>query len=244
MSATSTRAGLTLLVLGAAAYWLMRARSDTAASWGEWPIIDVGALMGAGQSYQAAPDDSESVAGLAEGEGGALATVADYLLPVAYRVGAQFGGNYMRTSLAGIAEIARHEGFKPYMYNDQAGYPTIGYGHKVKPGESFTRISEAEARALLIQDVGTAEDAVNAAVTVSLNQAQFDALVSLVYNIGVGAFRTSTLLRKLNAGDYASAQQQFLAWRKVRIGGTLTDSAGLINRRTAEAALFGSGGYA
>jgi lysozyme len=111
--------------------------------------------------------------------------------------------------------------------------PTIGYGSTrgVTMGDTCT---ESEALQMLKEDVSEAEGCVSMAVDVDLTQHQFDALVSLVFNIGCGAFRGSTLLKLLNAGDYAAAQQQFGRWNK-QAGKVLN---GLTRRREAEAALF------
>jgi lysozyme len=147
-------------------------------------------------------------------------------------------------SVEGLNAIKKHEGLVLSVYRDQAGLPTIGYGHLIKPGESFGPITEAEASALLMRDVQVAIDAVNGVVTVPLSQSEFDALVSLAYNIGGGAFASSTLVRKLNAGDRAGATAEFVRWNKVRQGGALVDSAGLTNRRLAEARIFSGGAYA
>lgn len=176
-----------------------------------------------------------------EYEPGALDQVGDVFLPVAYRVeNLAFGlwGNRMMLSLAGLAHLKQWEGLKLNPYKDAAGLWTIGYGHLLKPGEWWDSITEAQASSLLAQDVGTAEDAVNSLVKVKLAQTQFDALVSFVYNVGVGAFRRSTLLKLLNAGDYAGAAAQLPAWRKA--GGQVIQ--GLVNRRNAELALFNAGG--
>lgn len=163
-----------------------------------------------------------------------------YLLPAAYTVGSYFGSG-MRISIQGVTAIAQHEALRTAVYYDQAGHATIGYGHKIKPGESFISISADDALTILAADVGVAEDAVNALVRVGLSQSQFDALVSLVFNIGSGNFRSSTLLRRLNGGDYAGALAQFGVWNKVRSGGGLVVSNGLVSRRAAEAALFAAG---
>lgn len=96
--------------------------------------------------------------------------------------------------------------------------------------------TESEALQMLKEDCSEAEGCVSMAVDVELSQAQFDALVSLVFNIGCGAFRGSTLLKLLNAGDYAAAQQQFGRWNK-QAGKVLN---GLTRRRKAEAELFGA----
>lgn len=164
----------------------------------------------------------------------------NFFLQTSYRVENIFmnaAGSRMQTSLAGLDLITREEGFSATPYQDVGGYWTIGYGHKIKPGESFASIDEATARTLLAGDLSTAEDAVNSLVTVPLTQPQFDALVDLVYNIGAGAFRRSTLLAKLNQGDYAGAQAQFAVWRIS--GGKIVDD--LVRRRATEAQLFASG---
>lgn len=140
-----------------------------------------------------------------------------------------------------IAEkfIANREGFSAVPYKDQAGLWTIGYGHKIKPGEHFPNpITQQEGLQLLQQDMADAMQAVKDNVHVPLNQNQHAALVSLAYNIGGENFAASTLVRLLNAGDFAGAAAQFPAWDKEHINGVLTTSAGLLNRRQAEAALF------
>jgi lysozyme len=179
--------------------------------------------------------------------------VLDAVLPVYY--GAEnfiysATGDRMEVSAAGLARLLQHEGVGPgsvkgvrhVPYQDQAGLWTIGYGHLIKAGESFVEISEAEAVALRQADQKIAEDAVNSAVTVPLTQPMFDALVSFAFNVGVGAFRGSTLLRELNSGDYAGARARFAEWNKVTVRGVKVVSNGLIARRELEADLFVSGG--
>ena len=111
--------------------------------------------------------------------------------------------------------------------------PTIGYGHTrdVSMGDTCT---QEQADAWFLEDVAWAEECVSEAVNVPLTQEQFDACVSLCFNIGANAFKTSTLVRKLNAGDMAGASLQFLRWDKQR-GKVL---AGLTRRRMAEVRLF------
>lgn len=143
----------------------------------------------------------------------------------------------MKTSISGAAFVAAEEGWVPTRYLDFAGVPTIGYGHAIQPGETFPdRLSKAQGLELLRRDLGTAEAAINDAVKVALNQAQFDALVALTFNIGTGAFRSSTLLKKLNAGDYAGASEEFARWR-IADGKV---SAVLVGRRKRERAMFDS----
>ncbi len=104
-------------------------------------------------------------------------------------------------------------------------------GVKVKQGDTCT---PEQAKVYFKHDLAKFEKTVNEAVTVPLNQNQFDALVSLTYNIGSGAFKNSTLLKLLNKGDYQGAADQFLAWKKA--GGKVMK--GLVRRREAERALF------
>jgi lysozyme len=150
----------------------------------------------------------------------------------------------MSLSAGGLESIARIERFEPNIYRDQAGYDTIGYGHKLLPSELQqyqNGITEADARQLLAQDVGVAERAVNRLVSVPLTQNQFDALVSFTYNAGVGAFTNSTLLSQLNSGNYDGAAGQFGRWNKITIGGQKVESRGLTNRRITEQCMFTGG---
>lgn len=139
----------------------------------------------------------------------------------------------MKTSDTGLALIKRFEGLRLKAYRCPAGILTIGYGttRGVKTGQTIT---EARADELLREDVQAFEQAVTETVTVPLTQGQFDALVSLTYNIGPGAFRASTLLRLLNRGEYAQAAAQFDRWN--RGGGKVLP--GLVKRRAAERRLF------
>lgn len=135
--------------------------------------------------------------------------------------------------------ICRFEGFSARPYLCPAGVPTIGYGStRYADGRRVTRldraITEPEARRLLAATLQQFEQGVHAAVRVTLSQHQFDALVSFAYNVGLEAFRGSTLVRRLNAGEYAAAAEQLLAWDKA--GGKVL--AGLTARRKAERALF------
>ncbi len=129
------------------------------------------------------------------------------------------------------------EGLRLAAYQDQVGVWTIGYGHTgpdVYPGLTIT---QNEATALLLHDVGTAAGCVNRLVTVMLQQEEFDALVDFVFNLGAQAFATSTLLRKLNASEFDAAIAEFAKWDHA--GGQVV--AGLLRRRLAEADLFRQG---
>ncbi|GAB5500997.1 MAG: hypothetical protein PsegKO_33080 [Pseudohongiellaceae bacterium] len=130
--------------------------------------------------------------------------------------------------------IARAEGLRLRAYQDSAGVWTIGYGHTGPAARKGNVISEQEASRLLQADLGTAERAVSCRVKRPLNDDQFAALVSLVFNIGEGAFGRSTCLRRLNAGDETGALEALRWWRKA--GGRLL--AGLVRRREAEVRLW------
>lgn len=151
-------------------------------------------------------------------------------------------------SHAGAAFIAGFEGFSGKLYNDPAGHCTIGYGHLVHKGNcngsepaAFTKgLTKEEALTLLKTDAQTYANAVRGSVTVPLNQAQFDALVSWTYNLGAGNLKSSTMLKKLNAGDYASVPAEMARWNKA--GGKVL--AGLVRRRESEGRLFATGAYA
>ncbi|WP_019099941.1 lysozyme [Chromobacterium haemolyticum] len=140
----------------------------------------------------------------------------------------------MKTSDAGIALVKSFEGLKLIAYKCPAGVWTIGYGHTgpdVTPGQVIT---QAQADALLARDLERFEAGVARLVKVPMTQNQFDALVCFSYNLGLGALQGSTLLRLLNAGDYAGAAAQFPRWNKA--GGK--ELPGLTRRRSAEHALF------
>ena len=134
----------------------------------------------------------------------------------------------------GFDHLKRWEGCELQAYKDVAGVWTIGYGSTgshVSPGLTIT---QKQADDLLLKDLVRFEKAVNDGVNVKLNQNQYDALVSLAFNIGDGAFLKSTLLRKLNSGDYVGAANELLRWNKA--GGKV--SAGLKNRGESERELF------
>lgn len=122
-------------------------------------------------------------------------------------------------------------------YRCPANILTIGYGH-TKGVKKNMRLTKQEAEDLLRQDMKIYEADVKRLVDVPLTQYQFDALVSFVFNLGSGAFGGSTLLKKLNAGDYSAVPAQLMRWNKARVGGKLQPLTGLTRRRAAEAALF------
>ncbi|EPK0224205.1 MULTISPECIES: lysozyme [Enterobacter] len=144
----------------------------------------------------------------------------------------------MQTSEKGIALIKQFEGCKLTAYRDSVGVWTIGYGWTQpvdgKPIRAGMTIKQETAERLLKTGLVSYESDVSRLVKVGLTQGQFDALVSFTYNLGSRSLSTSTLLRKLNAGDYAGAADEFLRWNKA--GGKVLN--GLTRRREAERALF------
>lgn len=142
------------------------------------------------------------------------------------------------------------------IYDDKTGKPvpkgvplpagaTIGYGHLIKVGENFQNgLSEEQAMELYRQDLRIAENAVRNNITVKIKQNQFDALASLAYNIGVGNFAKSTIVKYINNPQfyddmYRSPEQAWKAWNRSQ--GKV--SAGLINRRNEEWEMFANGVY-
>lgn len=133
------------------------------------------------------------------------------------------------------------EGEVLHGYKDSAGLLTVGIGHLVKPGEPYKLnqpITKEESRRLFAEDTKDTIADVNHLVKVQINQNQFDALCSLVFNIGGRAFAGSSVLRKLNQGDFKSAANHFADWNKARVRAKLTVVKGLTIRRAKEAALF------
>jgi lysozyme len=146
----------------------------------------------------------------------------------------------------GLDAIAQHEAFVDKIYPDQAKKPTIGYGHLLRPGEDrqfANGIDRETAQALLAKDVAIAEAAVKRLVKTPLSQHEYDALVSLTYNIGQGGFAESTVLHQLNQGDYRAAADAMLMWDKITRDGQKVQSNGLVTRRNSERQLFLDGTY-
>lgn len=132
-------------------------------------------------------------------------------------------------SAVAVAAICGFEGYREYAYKDVAGVPTIGYGTTkgVKMGDKTTR---QEAKAFLVRDASGMAKQIQSLIKVPLYQHEWDAYLSFTYNVGIGNFRSSTLLKKLNQGDYAGACSQLKRW--VYAGGRKVK--GLVNRREAE----------
>ena len=142
--------------------------------------------------------------------------------------------NNLSYSKSGLALTEQFEGLRLTAYQDSVGVWTIGYGHTGSDVHPGLIITQMEAEALLLNDVASAARCVNQLVTVPLNQNQFDALVDFVFNVGKGNFAASTLLKDLNAGNFAGAAGEFQKWDHA--GGRVLP--GLLKRRLAEAGLF------
>lgn len=149
-------------------------------------------------------------------------------------IAARLGTSIMKITDSGLKLIADFEGFSDMPYADAQGQ-SVGFGHFILPTDNLTfPITEEQGYELLKQDASTADAAVQRLVTVPLTANQHDALVSLVYNIGVGNFTGSTLLRLLNSGDYEGAAAQFPMWKKSQ--GQVVQA--LVDRRASERQLF------
>ncbi|PIT68757.1 lysozyme [Bartonella tribocorum] len=148
-----------------------------------------------------------------------------------------------KISKEGLALIKQVEGLRLTAYEDSGGVWTIGYGHTSAAGAPSVhkdmQITEKEAEKILFQNLREFESAVQKAVTVPLSDEQFAALVSFSYNVGITAFCNSTLLKKLNKGEYEAIPAELQKW--TRVGGKRVK--GLVNRRAAEAGLWAKGSH-
>jgi lysozyme len=144
----------------------------------------------------------------------------------------------MKTSAVGIALIKRFEGLRLEAYYCPAGVLTIGYGHTSAAGAPIVKkgmkISEVEADRILTRDLQKYEDAVLKALKTKPNQNQFDAMVSLCYNIGTTGFSKSSVVKRFNEGNIQSSAAAFKLWNKA--DGRVLE--GLVRRRKAESELF------
>ena len=139
-----------------------------------------------------------------------------------------------RYSERGLALTKSFEGLRLEAYQDCGGVWTVGYGHTGPGVVQGMTVNDAEAEVLLLADLDDAVACVNRKVMVAISQSQFDAMVDFSFNAGRGNFLKSTLLRKVNAGDFAGAAAQFGLW--VHAGGEVVP--GLVRRRKAEADMF------
>ena len=146
----------------------------------------------------------------------------------------------MKLSISGLELIKKHEGFRSKPYLCPANVPTIGYGATYYLNDTSVSmtdgsISKSQASDLLKQMVVRYEQGVERYVQSEINQNQFDALVSFAYNLGLGAFKSSTLLKKINADPCdPDIHYQFKRW--VRANGIILD--GLVRRRKEEVELY------
>lgn len=150
-----------------------------------------------------------------------------------------------RINAEGLKHIKQWEGLKLTAYRDVVGVWTIGYGSTgphVSPGLNIT---SQHAEQLLLKDLERFEEAVDGSVKVKLTGNQFAALVSFAFNVGVGAFKGSTLLKRLNRGEYSAIPRELAKWVKgtdPKTGKKITIQ-GLVNRRAAEAGLWAKGAF-
>ena len=159
----------------------------------------------------------------------------------------------MKMNDAGFAVLRSFEKLRLEAYDDATGktiydwskvrgYPTIGWGHKITEKEPHLRkpITAELAEKIFEQDVAGAERVANAAIKGPVNSNQFSALVCFVYNVGGKVFNETdcTLLRMVNAGNFAAAALQFARWNKTTINGQKVVKDGLSRRRWAERKLF------
>lgn len=154
----------------------------------------------------------------------------------------------MKTSTQGVDFVIEREGMRQTMYRDSVGLPTIGVGHLLTKPELASGViqiagtavewknglTDRQVKKLLVSDLAWVETAINGLVSVELTQYQFDALASFVFNVGAPNFKKSTLLRKLNNGDYEAVPSELKRWNKA--GGRVSN--GLVNRRELETKLW------
>ena len=143
----------------------------------------------------------------------------------------------MITSDEGISFLKLREGFRASAYKDQAGVWTIGYGTTsgVKPGDTIT---EERALETLLIHVQRIEDFLRRVVTIPLQQNQYDALVSFIYNVGENAFQNSQIHQMINHNCLSHIPYMMMRWKWVTINGQKVESLGLLDRREKEGYLW------
>lgn len=164
----------------------------------------------------------------------------EFALPAASKEAMQYPSGpvaEMHVSRTGVDAVKYFEGYRATPYRDIGGKMTIGYGHLIRQGEVLSNLDGSEAEKLLMQDIGLAEAVIKRDVTVELSQRQFDALVSLVFNIGSTHFNESTMLKYINNNKMDLAEAEFDRW--IMVGDR--EAAGLKSRRSYERQLFVSG---
>ena len=144
----------------------------------------------------------------------------------------------LRTSEAGLKLIMAYEGFRSHSTRLPNGRWVIGYGH-MRAARAGLKVSQPEAAAILREfDLPPVEQALHELVLVPLNQHEFDALVSFVFNIGIDQFEASDVLASLNSGDRMAAARSLERWCNARIGPRNMTVDPLVRRRADEKALF------
>lgn len=140
-------------------------------------------------------------------------------------------------STEGLELIKYFEALRLEAYTDQPGVWTIGYG-TTRGVIKGMKITKEKAEELLMDDIKYFQNGINKLIKVSLNQNQYDAIVSFVYNVGLGSFKASTMLRMINLKNFLGASDQFTRWVYITILGKKVVSRGLRNRRLKERELF------
>jgi len=144
----------------------------------------------------------------------------------------------LKTSKKGLEHIIKWEGLVLKSYICPAGKPTIGVGHVILPGENYQEITKEQALKILAKDVQRFENAIKKHITTPLNQNQFDALVSFIFNTGEGGIINTGLQRAINSRNFDSVPKKLEEWSRFRVGGVLRINKGLLNRRKSEGQLF------
>lgn len=144
----------------------------------------------------------------------------------------QIEENIMAITESTLDFITKEEGLRNKVYKDSKGLPTIGVGHLIKASEPHllnATLTDEQVKELLKSDLKWCSEAVESSIKVPLTQKQFDALYSLCFNIGETNFKKSTVVKRLNTGDYKGAADAIEMWNKPAV---------LIPRRKREKALF------
>lgn len=149
----------------------------------------------------------------------------------------------MTINKAGLDLIKQFEGFRAQTYDDGVGVLTIGYGTTGKAGVGINpiwgmTITEYEAQLYLQKAIDKFAKSIEHSIVPELNENQWAACLSLAYNIGPSAFKSSSVLRYINAGNMKKAADAFLMWNKATVGGKKIVLKGLVRRRKAERKLF------
>jgi len=147
---------------------------------------------------------------------------------------------FLTLSAGGVAFIQQSEGTRLTAYDDSLGIQTICTGH-TKGVVKGQKASLGQCEQWLKEDASEAGKCVARYTSVPLTQSQYDALVSFTFNLGCGAYKNSTLLKKINADQCLAAGKEFLKWDKGRKNGKLSPMAGLTKRRQVESEMFISG---